>query len=154
MNKRTMLVLLLVALCLCGCETQRINAEANLTEAETELTEAETSQESQKAFSDVIMELLAELRAERRFQREQFELLVELLQEREKPSYTWVWILLAIIGGLVAVVLSRRRERTVIVMLPSNQVQGWLPAGDASSVPYQAQDGIQIVDLNQEIVIE
>ena len=145
MNKRTMLVLLLVALCLCGCETQRINAEANLTEAETELTEAETSQESQQAFYDVIMELLTELRTERRFQREQFELLVELIQEREKPSYTWVWVLLAVISGVVAIVALRRRERTVVVMLPSNQVKGYLSGEDLSGVPHQTQDAIQII---------
>lgn len=162
MNKKTIMALLLIALCLCGCDVLSINAEANLTDAEanltdseTELTEAETSQESHKALSDVIMQLLAELREERRFQRDQFELLAELLQEREKPSYTWVWVLLAAIVGLVvAVVALRRRERTVVMMLPSNQAQGRLPAGDMSIIPYLTQDAIQFVDLGQEIIIE
>ena len=172
MNKRAMATLLLLTLWLCGCEAQRIEAETGLVEAETELVEAETSQESQKALTEAIGELLTELRAERersdRSYRETIALLTEFARSKEQTSQLCI-LALASVGGsmfvftsavMAVVMLSRRRDRT-IVMVPPKQAQPWVSMGEAELVPYQAQDAIQItndvsqsVAIGQEIAIE
>lgn len=165
MNNLTTLVgILVVLICIAGfvvlvtpmMEVQQIEAETEQIEAKVELTEAETSQESQKALSEAVKELLTELRAERRIQREQFELLVELLREREKPSYTWVWVgLLAITGGIVTVLLLHRHER-IAIMLPPSAQSPWLPSGSTDVILWKKRElqTIQEFDEWQEIAIE
>jgi len=152
-NKRTLLAAVVV-FCLCGCEAQRIKAEANLTQAETELTEAETSQESQKALSEMVSELLTELRAERersdRAYRETVDLLTELVTSKERTSRLWGILALVSVGGAMfafasavaaAVFLSHRRDCT-IVMLPPGAYKPWLPVGSTDLVIWQEQDDV------------
>lgn len=165
MSKRTLLALAVVVFCLCGCEAQRIEAEANLTQAETELTEAETSQESQKALSEVVGELLTELRVERersdRSYRETVDLLTELVRSKEQTSRLWGTLALVSVGGAMfafasavaaAVLLSHRRDRT-IVMLPPGAYKPWLLAEEPEIILHHVQDAGQIVEVEQEIVV-
>jgi hypothetical protein len=167
MNKRTLLALAVVVFCLCGCEAQRIEAEANLTEAKAELTEAETSQESQKALSEVVSELLTELGAERersdRSYREVVNLLTELMRSKERTSRLWGIMALVSVGGamfafasavVAAVLLSHCRDRT-IVMLPPGAYKPWLPVGSTDLVSWQEQGAMQTREAErQEIAIE
>ena len=107
----------------------------------------------------MIGELLAELRAERarsdRLQREQWQLLMELVEKRSRPRYTWVWVVLIITGGIVAVLLLRRRERIVVLLPPEHTPGSWLPVGSTDIVPWRELDAIQRAqDQWQEIAIE
>jgi NaMN:DMB phosphoribosyltransferase len=170
MNKRMMLVLVVITLSLCGCETQRIEAETALTEAETELTDeqteltkAETERETLEAFTAIIQELLSELGDERHFQRESLREVTALLEQLGglmtlaivgNLALTAVLMFGVIVGGIVVAVALLRRKRQAVVVLPRDQAQPWLPAGDTAIIPYQTQDTIQIVELGREIVIE
>ena len=139
-------------------ETQQVEAQAELTRAATELTESETSQESQRVLSEVVSGLLAEVRAERerfdRYQQEQFELLTELVREQKRPV-VWPWVIFAVIGGIVALMLLRRRVRVVILLPPD--ASNWLSVGSADLVPWQEPGAIEVVETGrdgQEIAIE
>ena len=135
-------------------ETQQVEANAELTEAETELTQVKTSQESQRTLSEVVSELMTELRAERvrfdQLQREQWQLLIELAEERSRPRYTWVWVLLIIIGGIVIALLLRRRERIVILLPLEYTLGSWLPIGSTGLAPWQEPGAVQIAQVSQE----
>ena len=159
------LVILLSVVSLCGLsplagrvvEVRHTEAEAELTQSQTELTEAETSQESQRALSEVVRELLAELRKERESQRELIRLLLDLIREQQRPRYTWLWVLFIIIGGIVAVLLLRRRERIVVMMLPTSAQSPWLPVCSTDIVPWSELGAIQAMEMfqdGQEIAIE
>ena len=157
------LVILLSVVSLCGLsslvgsvvEVRHTEAEAELTQSQTELTEAEASQESQRTLSEVVRELLAELRKERESQRELIRLLFDLIREQQRPRYTWLWVLLIVVGGIVAMLLLRRRE-CIVVLLPSEYTPGsWLPVGSTDIVPWQEQDAIQVTrEKQREIAIE
>jgi len=150
----------LVSVAVPALEVQQTRAETQQTQAQTELTEAETSQESQRALSEVVSELLTELRAERarsdRIQREQWQLLMELVKEQSRPRFTWVWMALIVVGGIVAVLLLRRRERIVVLLPPEYTPGSWLPVGSTDIVPWQEPGAIQVVqeEKGHEIAIE
>ncbi len=172
MNEKTIIVGGLVVIVLCvGLSTfvapivdlGQTQAETSQVEAETELTEAKTEDKTLETFTIIIQDLLAELRTERRFQRESLQeilALVEQLTELLILAIVGNLVLMAIlmltviVGGIVGIVALLRWKRRPVLMLPRNQAQPWLPVGDASTIPYQTQDAIQMVDLGQEIVIE
>ncbi len=168
MNRITLTIagLLLIASCVWLMSmispALQTEAETRHTEAQVELIESETSQESQRALSNIIDVLLAELRAEReqsdRIQREQFQLLVELAEELRQPNYTWLWVMLIVVSGIAIVLLLRRHERIVVVMLPPGVPNPWLPVGSTDVVPWEKQqDTIQVMQIpqeRQEIIVE
>lgn len=137
-------------------------AETRQIGAQVELIESETSQESQRTLSNTIDVLLTELRLERehsdRIQREQFQLLIELTEKLRRPNYTWLWVILVGIGGIVSVLLLRPQERVVVVMLSPDVSIPWLPVGSTDIVPRSGIGTTHVVDVNQdkqqEIVIE
>ena len=133
--------------------------------AETQTTvPAETEKETLETFTIIIQDLLAELRAERRFQRDSLREMLSLFEQLGKLmilaivgnlALTAILMLTVVVGGVVGIVALSRRKRQTVVMLPRNQAQPWLPVGNTSVIPYhQTQDAIQVVDLGQEIVIE
>lgn len=170
MNKKMILVLVVIAVSLCGCEAQRIEAETELTEARTELTDeqtelAETENDGKTldTFREVIESLISELGAERRFQRESLQEVTALLEQLGglmtlaivgNLALTAVLMFGVIVGGIVVTVALLRRKRQPVVMLQRNQPQPQLPGGDTAMIPYHTQDMIQVVDFWQEIVIE
>ena len=147
-------------------ELEQTQAETSQVEAQTELAEAETERETLETFTVIIRDLLAEIRAERKSQRDSLQEVLALFERLGdlmilaivgNMALTAALMLTVIAGGIVGIVALSRRKRQTMVMLPCNpsgSPQLWLPVEDVSVIPYQTQDRIQIVDLGQEIVIE
>ena len=169
---KAVIVCALVAIVLCVglgalagpiVEVQQTQADTQQIEAQTTLTEAETEQMTLEALAGIIQDLLAELGAQRRFQSESLQEMTALLGQLAglmglailgNLVLTAVLLLSVAVGVIVVAVALLQRKRSTVLVLPRQQAQPWLPVGDASIIPYQTQDAIQVVDVGQEIVIE